>query len=115
MQSEFWEECLVDLQTSFDEQQFNTWVRPLQAVTENNTLKIFAPNPYAADWANKNLSEYLTKKLENSKYSFYFEVGGISQKIEEDTPVIQENKKDSFKEEVKFSSDFSFDNFVVGL
>ena len=114
MQSEFWEECLVDLQTSFDEQQFNTWVRPLQAVTENNTLKIFAPNPYVADWANKNLSEYLTKKLENSKYSFYFEVGGISQKIEEDAPVIQENKKDSFKEEVKFSSDFSFDNFVVG-
>ena len=81
MQPEFWKQCLFDLQNSFDEQQFNTWVRPLQAIAENKIIKITAPNQYAVDWANKNLSEYFIKKFEDSEYSFNFEVGGISQKI----------------------------------
>ena len=38
MQPGFWEQCLVDLQNNFDEQQFNTWVRPLQAITQNKTI-----------------------------------------------------------------------------
>ena len=114
MQPEFWEQCLFDLQSNFDEQQFNTWVRPLQAITENNIIKITAPNQYAVDWASKNLSEYFLKKLENSKYSFKFEVGGISQKITSNKPIIEEDKKEIFNNKVKFSSEFTFDNFVTG-
>ena len=59
MQPGFWEQCLVDLQNNFDEQQFNTWVRPLQAVTQNKTIKITAPNQYAVDWANENLKRVI--------------------------------------------------------
>ena len=114
MQPEFWEQCLFDSQSNFDEQQFNTWVRPLQAITENNIIKITAPNQYAVDWANKNLSEYFIKKLENSEYSFKFEVGGISQKIGVNSTVIEEDKKEIFNNKVKFSSEFTFDNFVTG-
>ena len=114
MQPEFWEQCLFDLQNNFDEQQFNTWVRPLQAITENNIIKITAPNQYAVDWASKNLSEYFLKKLENSEYSFKFEVGGISQKIRTNKPIIEEDKKEIFNNKVKFSSEFTFDNFVTG-
>ena len=114
MQPEFWEQCLFDLQSNFDEQQFNTWVRPLQAITENNIIKITAPNQYAVDWASKNLSEYFLKKLENSEYSFKFEVGGISQKITSNKPIIEEDKKEIFNNKVKFSSEFTFDNFVTG-
>ena len=114
MQPKFWEQCLFDLQSNFDEQQFNTWVRPLQAITENNIIKITAPNQYAVDWASKNLSEYFLKKLENSEYSFKFEVGGISQKIAPNKPIIEEDKKEIFNNKVKFSSEFTFDNFVTG-
>ena len=114
MQPKFWEQCLFDLQSNFDEQQFNTWVRPLQAITENNIIKITAPNQYAVDWANKNLSDYFLKKLENSEYSFKFEVGGISQKITSNKPIIEEDKKEIFNNKVKFSSEFTFDNFVTG-
>ena len=57
MQPGFWEQCLIELQSDFDEQQFNTWVRPLQAVTQNKTIKITAPNQYGVDWANENLSD----------------------------------------------------------
>ena len=105
---------MVELQGSFDEQQFNTWVRPLQAITENKNIKITAPNQYAVDWANENLSEYFIKRLEDSDYSFNFEVGGISQKIGENNRILQEDKKEAFSNSLKFSSDFTFDNFVTG-
>ena len=114
MQPEFWKQCLFDLQNSFDEQQFNTWVRPLQAIAENKIIKITAPNQYAVDWANKNLSEYFIKKLKDSEYSFKFEVGGISQKISAKKPIIEEDKKEIFNNKIKFSSEFTFDNFVTG-
>ena len=114
MQPGFWEQCLIELQSDFDEQQFNTWVRPLQAVTQNKTIKITAPNQYGVDWANENLSDFFLKRLENSEYSFNFEVGGISQKIDADNTVLSEDKKESFNSNITFSSDFTFDNFVTG-
>ena len=114
MQPGFWEQCLVDLQNNFDEQQFNTWVRPLQAVTQNKIIKITAPNQYAVDWANENLSDYFLKRLEDSEYSFNFEVGGISQKVATINTNIEEDKKADFSNNSKFSSDFTFDNFVTG-
>ena len=114
MQPGFWEQCLDELQSNFDEQQFNTWVRPLQAVTKDKTIKITAPNQYALDWANENLTEYFIKRLENSDYSFNFEVGGISQKLEEDISNIGEDKRSSFNINKSFASDYTFDNFVTG-
>ena len=114
MQPGFWEECLVDLQNDFDEQQFNTWVRPLQAITKDITIKITAPNQYAVDWANENLKEYFMRRLKNSDYSFNFEVGGISQKIDANNTTIEEDRRNSFNNNPKFSSDYSFDNFVTG-
>ena len=114
MQPGFWEQCLVDLQNNFDEQQFNTWVRPLQAITQNKTIKITAPNQYAVDWANENLSSYFLKRLEDSEYRFNFEVGGISQKLAAINTSIEEDKKTDFSNNSKFSSDFTFDNFVTG-
>jgi chromosomal replication initiator protein len=43
------------LETELPEQHFNTWVRPLQAIEANGTLKLLAPNRFAVDWINANL------------------------------------------------------------
>ena len=114
MQPGFWEKCLVDFRNDFDEQQFNTWVRPLQAVTKDKIIRIKAPNQYAVDWANEHLSDYLVKKLQDSEYRFNIEVGSISQDLPEDNTIIEENEQSSFSQENKFLSDFTFDNFVTG-
>ena len=114
MQPGFWEQCLVDFRNNFDEQQFNTWVRPLQAVTKDKIIRIKAPNQYAVDWANEHLSDYLIKKLQDSEYKFNIEVGGISQDLAEDRAIIKEDSQSSFSQENKFLSDFTFDNFVTG-
>ena len=114
MQPGFWEKCLVDFRNDFDEQQFNTWVRPLQATTIDKTLMIKAPNQYAVDWANENLSEYFVKKLQGSEYNFNIAIGGISKEIEEDSTIIEEDKHTSFDSDRRFLVDFTFDNFVTG-
>ena len=114
MQPGFWEECLVDFRNDFDEQQFNTWVRPLQATTIDKTLMIKAPNQYAVDWANENLSEYFVKKLQGSEYNFNIAIGGISKEIKEDRAIIEEDKHTSFDSDRRFLIDFTFDNFVTG-
>ena len=114
MQPGFWEECLVDFRNDFDEQQFNTWVRPLQATTIDKTLMIKAPNQYAVDWANENLSEYFVKKLQGSEYNFNIAIGGISKEIKEDKAIIEEDEHTSFDSDRRFLVDFTFDNFVTG-
>ena len=114
MQPGFWEECLLDFRNDFDEQQFNTWVRPLQATTIDKTLMIKAPNQYAVDWANENLSEYFVKKLQGSEYNFNIAIGGVSKEIKENSGIIEEDKRTSFDSDRKFLIDFTFDNFVTG-
>src|SRR6202020_3288872 len=47
--------CIGALEAELPEQQFNTWVRPLQAVEGVGTLKLLAPNRFVVDWVNENL------------------------------------------------------------
>ena len=50
-----WQQCLGALETEFTPQQFNTWLRPLQAevVNEGTTLILLAPNRFVVDWVKK--------------------------------------------------------------
>jgi len=45
-----WEKCLDSLQDEFPSQQFNTWIRPLQAEYGDNKLVLLAPNRFVLDW-----------------------------------------------------------------
>jgi chromosomal replication initiator protein len=44
-----WDRCLDRLQDELSSQQFNTWIRPLQAREEEGRLRILAPNRYVKD------------------------------------------------------------------
>jgi chromosomal replication initiator protein len=44
-----WNRCLRDLQAELPEPDFNTWIRPLQAVEDADALRLFAPNRYVVD------------------------------------------------------------------
>jgi len=43
------------LEGELPEQQFNTWVRPLQAIERDGELKLLAPNRYVIEWLGQNL------------------------------------------------------------
>src|SRR5256885_7354494 len=55
------------LETELPEQQFNTWVRPLQAMEGNGALKLLAPNRFVVDWINANLLPRIGELLRDRK------------------------------------------------
>ena len=54
MSATVWQKCLGLLQEEYPAQQFNTWLRPLQAETVDSTLMLLAPNRFVVDWVQKN-------------------------------------------------------------
>jgi chromosomal replication initiator protein len=49
-----WNRCLRVLESELPEQQFNTWVRPLQSIERDGELRLLAPNRYVIDWLSEN-------------------------------------------------------------
>ncbi len=54
MPETLWNRCLRVLESELPEQQFNTWVRPLQAIQRNGELRLLAPNRYVIEWLGQN-------------------------------------------------------------
>jgi chromosomal replication initiator protein len=50
-----WNRCIGYLQSEVSEQEFNLWVRPLQADLSDGLLKLWAPNRFVRDWVAHNL------------------------------------------------------------
>ncbi|MDH3362169.1 MAG: chromosomal replication initiator protein DnaA [Gammaproteobacteria bacterium] len=61
VESTLWNQCLRVLQVELPEQQFNTWIRPLQAVDDDTSLRLLAPNRFVVDWLRQH---YMDRILE---------------------------------------------------
>ena len=48
--SSLWSQCIRALEAELSEQQFNTWIRPLQPIEDGQMLKLLAPNRFVVDW-----------------------------------------------------------------
>ena len=64
MQTSLWKHCIRKLRTDLSEQQFNTWIRPLQVVEEDRLLRLLAPNRFVVDWVHDNCMDQLTKVVD---------------------------------------------------
>ena len=54
MSESLWNRCLRVLESELPMQQFNTWVRPLQAIERDGQLRLLAPNRYVIEWLGEN-------------------------------------------------------------
>ncbi len=54
MPESLWNRCLRVLESELPMQQFNTWVRPLQAIERDGQLRLLAPNRYVIEWLGEN-------------------------------------------------------------
>ena len=54
MPESLWNRCLRVLESELPMQQFNTWVRPLQAIERDGELRLLAPNRYVIEWLGEN-------------------------------------------------------------
>jgi chromosomal replication initiator protein len=67
MQSPVWKKCLERLEEELSAQQFNTWLRPLHAVQDNQMLRLLAPNRFVVDWVRERFLERIAEL--SSEYS----------------------------------------------
>ena len=59
MSSPLWEKCLSHLEGDLSAQQLNTWLRPLQAIETEDSLRLLAPNPYVKAWVHEQLEQQI--------------------------------------------------------
>jgi len=81
VQASLWNRCVRQLRSDLSEQQFNTWILPLQVVEEDLTLKLLAPNRFVVDWINQNCLDKITALVsaeEAEQFGVSIEVGSRS-------------------------------------
>ncbi|MDH3273048.1 MAG: chromosomal replication initiator protein DnaA [Gammaproteobacteria bacterium] len=116
-----WNRCIRDLQAELPEQQFNTWIRPLQAVEEGGVLRLLAPNRFVVEWLQQH---YVDRILEivsdaDTNTEIVIEVGSRASAAPAVTsrrpaPLTTNGSVASTGVEPRLNSAFTFNQFVEG-
>ncbi|ALG66558.1 chromosomal replication initiator protein DnaA [Beggiatoa leptomitoformis] len=61
--TKLWSECLKTLERELSGQDFNVWIRPLQALEDAQTLRLLAPNRFVMDYVKQHYSQRITDLL----------------------------------------------------
>lgn len=68
MASSLWNFCLKRLEVELTSQEFNTWIRPLQAQEDEAQVTLFAPNNFVLNWVKKNFLERISDLLQRGNH-----------------------------------------------
>ena len=114
-----WNRCIRDLQAELPEQQFNTWIRPLQAVEDEGVLRLLAPNRFVVDWLQRNYIERILEIVDGSgsDTDVVIEVGSrqSAAPTEAGRPAgLAPNQPVPAMIESRLNPAFTFDRFVEG-
>ena len=114
MPSSLWGRCVQQLRADLPEQQFNTWIRPLQSVEEAQVLLLFAPNRFVVDWVNANCLGRITDFLrEIPGMSVRLEVGSLANLQRQPAPV-DAKPRPAAAIGGKLNPEYTFEKFVEG-
>ncbi len=89
--SVLWSQIASVLEQELPDSQYNTWVRPLQAVESEGTLRLMAPNRFVVDWINANLGAKIGELLgegAGQPVPFTVEVGSRAPSVAPPPPVM---------------------------
>ncbi len=127
MQASLWQKCLDHLENELPEQQFNTWILPLHAIEEDQTLKLLAPNRFVLDWVKDhyigNIREALAGDGAGNEDAIRVELGiGSSSRPSRpeteavDSPPVEEERRREKRTPSRgnLNPGFTFDSFVEG-
>ncbi len=54
MSTTLWQQCVTNLKAELPAQQFNTWIRPIQAKGSDGGLQLYAPNRFVQEWVREH-------------------------------------------------------------
>jgi len=120
-ENSLWNRCIRSLQSELPEQQFNTWIRPLQAEEAEGQLRLLAPNRFVVDWLREHYIERILELVDGSDRSIevVLEVGSRhkpSAAVERPVRPVAFEIKPAPPPKVasRLSPAFTFDSFVEG-
>lgn len=119
MQGSLWHHCLRQLENEVPEQQFSTWVRPLQAVERDGSLVLLAPNRFVVSWIEKNLYSRIEQLVgaasTGAETRVVLEVGSRREDAPPaEVPAASARKRETQVVGSRFNPDFTFASFVEG-
>ncbi|MCW8963972.1 MAG: chromosomal replication initiator protein DnaA [Gammaproteobacteria bacterium] len=115
-----WDHCLNRLESELPEQQFNTWIRPLHAIEDSETLRLLAPNRFVQDWVEENFLSRIRELvlLQNTDLSVSLEIGSLKTipSKQADTKQFTSAPRQQPSEPTRSNLDtnFTFSTFVQG-
>lgn len=128
-----WQECLAQLKDELSAGDFSTWLRPLQAEYDNNTLSLYSPNKYTSEWVREKYMDTIETRLqtlvhavdENQTIKIRLLVGTAN--AAENKPTVKaaptvntnqpwegESKSINVAHKSNLIKKYTFDNFVEG-
>ncbi len=118
-QPSLWSNCLTRLEQELSAQQFNTWIRPLQAIKEEHTLRLLAPNRFVMDWVKERfltrIAELATQTDTSPQLNVSVEVGGEERtRVESKSPQPMRAAPKATPVVGQLNSEFTFHNHVEG-
>lgn len=122
MDSSLWQKCVAYLENELSPQQFNTWIRPLHAVEDGETLRILAPNRFVLDWVNERFIGHISELVGTLKQGSHvvMQVGTATPlasrpRLEPSAPSSGFRRKgDASRTPSNLRHEFTFDTFVEG-
>lgn len=128
MADSLWQQCLDRLEDELPSQQFNTWIRPLQAEREDDALRLLAPNRFVLDWVKDRYGEKivgLVRELSgNGALGLILEIGSRRKPEPAPAPTQRDDAPGSTRQapapvatgnrRSNLNTTFTFDNFVEG-
>jgi chromosomal replication initiator protein len=136
--SSLWQKCLENLESEVTAQQFNTWLRPLQAIENNGHLRLLAPNRFVLDWVNErfisNITDISSRLSDNQPVRVTIEIGShtkpdVAVILNDNTPSDNQGTNNTARQNSAFTRrsdaeqishirslrhEFTFENFVEG-
>ena len=117
-----WQSCLEQLEGELSPQQFNTWIRPLQAVEDTETIRLLAPNRFVLEWINHQylgrIQELVGSLLNGRDCVLRLEVGSQPAAVSGPAPAPPAAESASPRPARRYSNHlsaaFRFDTFVEG-
>jgi chromosomal replication initiator protein len=119
-----WRACVDRLEQRLTQQQFSTWIRPLQSREDAETLSLFAPNRFVLDWVRNHylgLIEDLVANVAGQRAPRVRLEIGSSEPVEARRPAVRPDapgsragRQPAERSRSNINPDFTFDSFVEG-
>lgn len=118
--STLWSHCISKLEGELPPQQFNTWIRPLQAIENGTELLLLAPNRFVLDWVRQHfidkIEEVISKQNGAPAPNIVLEIGTRGGDARTGRAQLPAKKPGLPRKLVpnNLNASFTFENFVEG-